>query len=296
MLLDERRREAVALVDELLEDRLSLPREHREPGTAAAITTTRMRSNGASACRRYFPVHDGHSCRAVRSPVLPRGAATRTRGLGALLGAAGAAAGGSRSRRRSGPADGAAGEDEAIWLERARSGCARPARPAHALDGSTTRGPRPAGPRSACGPRVAACGASPAPTLFAAAGTRMRRSRRHAPSSGTSTAFPRCPPSVSRERRAVGIPSRPARIRLARLHALAIPTTHSLGDSARALLRRRAPPESSTRTSTTPTCSIAAGGRCSRLAPLAPRSRADRPRRAGSEARRRGDPRSPGTT
>ena len=300
-VLDERRREAVALVDELLEDRLPLAGEHGEPRQGGASATTRIaverrigpaddtpRGMSATPRERYAVV----SCHVER----PLDDAVWAR-FSALQGDARAA---SRSRRCSAHPTPRPARTRAAWLERAREAAARGPLGHHThWTARTTRGRRPPGPGSACARKASgyASSASRRRSSAEAAGTRTPRSRRPAPSSGTSTARREAtrPAYLAAGERWAFLPA-PARIRL--------PSARAARHSDDALARRpgaSAPaaagcPGSSTSTSTTPTSSTAAGGLLDR-APAAARARAEPTDldalRAASWASR---PRSPGTT
>ena len=126
-------------------------------------------------------------------------------------------------------------------------GCgARAARPPRALDRArTTRGPRAPTRASACSPREPECASSASlrRSSAAAAGTRTTRSSRPVRSSATSTARLGHADLRTCARASAGRHSpQPAVVELPSGRTLAaIPTTHSLGDLARALPRRDLP-------------------------------------------------------
>ncbi len=127
-----------------------------------------------------------------------------------------------------------------------RGRVARPARASHALDGA---GPRATDERgygsSAYAPRDCACVSSRSRrrSSVEAAGTRTSRSQRHAPSSVTRIArLARGGPPTSLEGERWATLAAPGFVELPSGQELrAIPTTHSLGDLARALMRRSLP-------------------------------------------------------
>ena len=167
--------------------------------------------------------------------------------VGALLGAPGAPAG--RVRDRGADAAGRRrGRRGRGALGRAGAGSrrARPARAPHALDRARSRAARRATePARACSRREGGCASSASRRRCsaAAAGTRTRRSPRPAPSSATSTARRARRAAVPRRRGALGIArGAGARSAFAERVCSAIPTTHSLGDLARALARPRSLP------------------------------------------------------
>ena len=145
------------------------------------------------------------------------------------------------------PADGAAGEDEAIWLERAREAAARGPLGQHthwtAPDHARPTAGGAAERVRAEGWRLRELGL--APTLFSGGGWYADAEVAEACAElGYVDCTPRAarPPYLAKDEPWAFLPA-PARIRLASgSHVLAIPTTHSLGDLARALLRRRALP------------------------------------------------------
>ena len=134
-------------------------------------------------------------------------------------------------------------------MARARAGGrgARAARSPHALDGARPRSPdRRRDRASACSRRAGGCASSASSrrSSAAAAGTPTSRSPRPAPSSVTWTAL-RAPgvPRTSLPEKRGPRSAVPARVRLPSERLLAaIPTTHSLGDLGRALLRPRSLP------------------------------------------------------
>jgi len=140
------------------------------------------------------------------------------------------------------PADTAAGEDEAVWVERAREAAARAqlghhthwTSPSHARPTSGGTGGRVL----AEGRRLTELGLSP--TLFCGGGWYTDAEVAEA---CAALGYADCTPRASRPRYlAAGEPwaslETPARVRLPSGAFLpAIPTTHSLGDLARALLR-----------------------------------------------------------
>ena len=192
------------------------------------------------------------------------------------------------------PPDPAFGEDEtALARARARGRRARAARPPHALDGARPRAARPAAtPASASraeGARLRELGL--APTLFCGGGWYTDADVAEACAElGYVDCTPRGAPAA--------VPRRPASAgpRSPRPRVVELPSGRTLlADPDDALARRpraRAPAaamlpgRSSTSTSTTRTCSTAAGGRSSGVvlrAARAPR-RVDRPRRARARA------------
>ncbi|MGH3078698.1 MAG: hypothetical protein ACRDPZ_11015 [Gaiellaceae bacterium] len=145
------------------------------------------------------------------------------------------------------PADSDAGEDEATWLGRAREAAARGplghhthwTAPDHARPTAGGAGER----MRSEGARLRELGL--APTLFCGGGWYADTDVAEACAElGYVDCTPRAtrPPYLPRGEPWAFLPA-PARIGLASgAHLLAIPTTHSLGDLARALLRRRALP------------------------------------------------------
>ena len=116
-VVDERRREAVALVHELLEDRLALAREHQQPrqrrcdhDDEGARRPFHLASStmGATSRERYAVV-SCHVERPLDDAVWARFVALQRRRPGGFAIAA-----------LMRPADPAFGEDETLWLERAR--------------------------------------------------------------------------------------------------------------------------------------------------------------------------------
>ena len=168
------------------------------------------------------------------------------------------------------PADPAFGEDEATWLERAREAAARGplghhthwTAPDHARPtGGGDRGAR----RAEEGERLRELGL--APTLFCGGGwytdrrgrrgvRRARLRRLHAAGVADRRTWPRASAGRRSRRPRASSSRRAGTLR-------AIPTTHSLGDLARALRAARRSRRSSTSTSTTRTSSTAHGERSS---------------------------------
>ena len=142
------------------------------------------------------------------------------------------------------PADPSAGEDESIWLERALE-AARRGPLGHHTHWTAPDHARPTGGDT--GARVRAEGArlraaGLAPTLFCGGGWYTDVDVAEACAElGYVDCTPRAarPPYLAQDERWASLPS-PARVRLPSGRLLrAIPTTHSLGDVGRALLRRR---------------------------------------------------------
>jgi hypothetical protein len=145
------------------------------------------------------------------------------------------------------PPDAGAGEDEAVWLGRAREAVARGPL-GHHTHWTAPDHARPTGGET--GERVLVEGArlrelGLAPTLFCGGGWYTDAAVAEA---CAELGYVDCTPRASRppylppgER--WGSLGSPARVRLpSGRHLLAIPTTHSLGDLARALVRRRSLP------------------------------------------------------
>ena len=192
-VVDERRREAVALVDELLEDRLALAHEHEQPRHRGREPRRRVRPSTVSssfdarwAPRRENGTRSSPATLSDRSTTRSGRASSRCRTArpGGFRDRGAHAAGGRRVRGG-----------------RGASGSSAPARPPPAARSGTTRTGRPPTTRvrraARTGERVRAEGAT-APrarpqrrrSSAAAAGTPTSRSRRRARSSATSTARP----------------------------------------------------------------------------------------------------------
>ena len=252
-VVDERGRETVALVDELLEDRVALAQEHGEPreggregddgdrASAAhqesAVASTSMR--GTSAER--YAVVSCHVERPLDDDVWARFSALQRRRPGGFAIAA-----------LMRPPDAAAGEDEGVWLERAREAATRGPLGHHthwtAPDHARPTRDAASGEESQvsnwdkAGARVRLEGAwfrdvGLAPTLFCGGGWYTDADVADA---CAELGYVDCTPRASRPPYlASGEPwaalSSPARIRTRSGELLyAVPTTHSLGDLARA--------------------------------------------------------------
>jgi hypothetical protein len=199
----------------------------RADDTSPRMTGTPAERYAVASCHVERPLHDG---------IWERFSALQERRPGGLAVAA-----------LMRPADVAAGEDEALWARRAREAAARGPLGHHTHWTSPTHArPTAAG----TGERVRAEGArlgelGLAPTLFCGGGWYTDADVAWACAElGYVDCTPRAarPPSLA-QREAWALLPAPARVRLpsgARL--LAIPTTHTLGDLARALVRRRALP------------------------------------------------------
>jgi hypothetical protein len=145
------------------------------------------------------------------------------------------------------PPDAGAGEDESVWLERAREAATRGPLGHHthwtAPDHARPTGGEPGRRVLEEGARLRELGL--APTLFCGGGWYTDAEVAEACAElGYVDCTPRAsrPPYLAPGERWASLGS-PARVRLpSGRHLLAIPTTHSLGDLARALVRRRSPP------------------------------------------------------
>jgi hypothetical protein len=145
------------------------------------------------------------------------------------------------------PPDSAFGEDEALWLERARAAAARGPL-GHHTHWTAPEHARPTGGRT--GERVRAEGArlqalGLAPTLFCGGGWYTDAEVAQACAElGYVDCTPRAarPPYLAPGEPWAFLPSAARMLLPSGAQLLAIPTTHSLGDLARALLRRKALP------------------------------------------------------
>jgi hypothetical protein len=256
-MLHEGRREAVALVDELLENGPPFPQKHGKPrqrsgenheedgGRAAhqAASDDTSAGMGGTSAERYAVV-SCHVERALDDAVWTRFAALQKRRPG-----------GFRIAALLRPADPAAGESEDQWVERARQAAATGPL-GHHTHWTTPDHARPSSENALAADRyetpaqrVRAEGAwirkaALNPTLFCGGGWYTDAEVADACAElGYVDCTPRAsrPPYLAAGEAWVSL-AEPARLRLPSGRSLvAIPTTHSLGDLGRALARRSLP-------------------------------------------------------
>ena len=248
-MVDERRGEAVALVDELLEDRLPLARETRSARQPRPRARRRERLSSVSSRRatillgRWAPRRGNgtRSCPATlsdRSTTRCGRASPRCRTSAGRLRRSRRSFGLRMPRRERTSARGSSGP---------RGGGTRPARAPHALDGARPRPPHERLRRErACwtrGERLRELGLTP--TLFCGGGwyTDVEVAEACAELGYVDcTLRARRPPYLPAGERWASLAA-PAVVELPSGRMLgAMPTTHSLGDLARALARRELPP------------------------------------------------------
>ena len=212
-------------------------RRARTRGSAAtsAITTYAWRYSRRTVSRERYAVVSCHAERPLDDDVWARLEAIQERRPGGFAIAA-----------LMRPADAAAGEDESLWLERAREAAARGPL-GHHTHWTAPDHARPTG--GGTGERVLAEGArlrelGLAPTLFCGGGWYTDAEVAAACAAlGYVDCTPRAqrPPYLPPGEQWASL-SAPSRVRLPSGRVLpAIPTTHSLGDLARALVRRNLP-------------------------------------------------------
>ena len=242
-VVDEGRREAVALVDELLEDRLALSHEHEEArdrggghDDECARRPFHLASStmGATTGERYAVV-SCHVERPLDGAVWTRFAALQDARPGGFVIAA-----------LMRPPDPDFGEDHARWLERARAASMRGplghhthwTAPDHARPTSDATGARVRDERARLG------GLELPPTLFCGGGWYTDAEVAEACS---DLDYVDCTPRATRplylaQNERWASLAEPATVELPSGRELrVIPTTHSLGDLARALTRRALP-------------------------------------------------------
>ncbi len=242
-VVDERLREAVALVDELLEDRLALAHEHEEAWNRRSghddecarrpfhLASTTM---GATSAERYAVV-SCHVERPLDDAVWARFSALQE-----------ARPGGFAIAALMRPADAAFGEDERLWAERAREAAARGPL-GHHTHWTAPDHARPT--NDGTGERVRVEGSRQRelglePTLFCGGGWYTDTQVAEACAElGYVDCTPRAtrPPYLDNGERWSSLDV-PAAVELPSGRTLrAIPTTHTLGDLARSLSSRRLP-------------------------------------------------------
>ncbi len=248
-MLDERGREAVALVDELLEDRPALSQEHREPRqrssedddddrvpAAHQLTADETSAGTGRTSAKRYAVVSCHVERPLDDALWARFSALQRRRPGGFTIAA-----------LLRPADTTAGENEDTWIERAREAAARGplghhihyTAPAHARPSAAGAAERV----RAEGLRFRELGL--APTLFCGGGWYTDAEVADVCAElgyVDCTPRPKRPSYLSATERWASL-ALPARLRLPSQRRLtAIPTTHSLRELSRAVWRPSLPP------------------------------------------------------